>query len=564
MSSILNIDTSHDCGHLHVQGPISASMRTRDGVRLDADVYHPDVSGDFPILLMRQPYGRAIASTVTFAHPSWYASHGYVVVIQDVRGRGTSEGDFRPLRDDVDDGADTIAWVRSLPGTNGRVGMYGFSYQAMTQFMALATAPEGLQAICPAMGGWDLYRHMVTENGAFSQARMVSWGIQMGGIAARRAGDRQAFADLVTANRNLPFDEGFSAYPEVLKRLRHYSHYHDWWENLEDPSHWDIMSPSHRIGETPIRAAVLHIGGWYDPFCPATIEAFEQIGLRSGMEQRLLIGPWLHLIWGRRIGAMDFGSQAYSFIDEEQLLWFNRFLKDEDNEIDRRPPVQLFDLTTKEWKSFSEWPQPRSAAFHLGGDGRAATASNGTLLSEPADEVGLEILVHDPWRPTQAVGGYAGRPEGMQDRSSVDARADVACFTTAPMERDLFLAGEVILEIQLQSSRPSFDISATLSRVTPDGRALVLTSGYATVASDSPRSPFVLSLRATCATILKGDALRLSIAGAAFPAFPVNPGTGTHPAHAHVMEHEVTDIAIRHGRKCASILFLPALAPQAH
>src|SRR5690349_16264632 len=119
--------------NLEVAQSETVSMRTRDGVRLDADVYRPIGRGSFPVLLMRQPYGRRIASTVVYAHPQWYASHGYIVVIQDVRGAGTSEGAFRLFENERNDGADTLAWAASLVGGNGRVGMYGFSYQATTQ-----------------------------------------------------------------------------------------------------------------------------------------------------------------------------------------------------------------------------------------------------------------------------------------------------------------------------------------------------------------------------------------------------------------------------------------------
>lgn len=531
-------------------------MRTRDGVRLDADIYRPDADGDFPVLLMRQPYGRAIASTVVYAHPSWYAAHGYIVVIQDVRGRGTSEGDFRPLQDDVDDGADTVAWVRDLPSSTGRVGMYGFSYQAMTQFMALAAAPPGLDALCPAMGAWDVYRQMITDNGAFVQNRMVSWGIQMGGIAAKRAGDKAAYAEFIAATRNIPFDEGLSAFPEVLQRLSRYTHFPQWWENLDKPAFWNEMSPAHRIVDRPISAAVLHVGGWYDAYCPATIAAFLETSHRSKAPQRLVIGPWTHLIWGRRVGS-EFGPEASSPIDQQQVLWFDRFLKDVDNGVDRVPPVQLFDLTAKRWRDFAAWPDSTPQTYFLDGDGRAAVSSNGALTTTPAEGADADTLIHDPWRPVPAFGGHNGRPDGMQDRAGVDVRADVACFTTPPLEYEMTLAGEVTLDLYLGSTKPSFDISAVLTRVTPDGRSVPLTQGYATLSADTPRAPFTLSLRSTCATLSVGDALRVAIAGAAFPAYPINPGTGKYPAHAHPIEHEVIDITIRHTPDAPSALFLP-------
>ena len=123
---------------LPVAEPQTASMRTADGTRLDADIYRPDRSGAFPVLLMRQPYGRRIASTVVYAHPSWYAANGYIVVIQDVRGRGTSEGRFRLFADDVADGGETIAWAAGLPGSSGRVGMYTPASEAGVPIEAVA------------------------------------------------------------------------------------------------------------------------------------------------------------------------------------------------------------------------------------------------------------------------------------------------------------------------------------------------------------------------------------------------------------------------------------------
>ena len=143
---------------LKVRPKETASMLTRDGIRLDADIYRPDAEDQFPVLLMRQPYGRAIASTVVYAHPIWYAAQGYIVVIQDVRGRGTSQGEFRLFVNETQDGEDTINWAATLPGSNGKVGMYGFSYQAMTQLYAATTKPrrpqnhlprdDGLRLIC--------------------------------------------------------------------------------------------------------------------------------------------------------------------------------------------------------------------------------------------------------------------------------------------------------------------------------------------------------------------------------------------------------------------------------
>ena len=162
--------------------------RMSDGILLRSDHYYAAGDGPHPTLLMRQPYGRDIASTVVYAHPIWFARHGYNVVIQDVRGRGGSEGAFYPFRHEGKDGAETIAWLRSRPECNGRIGMYGFSYQGATQLLAAAEQPRGLECIAPAMTACDLYRGWFYHNGALRLASSLGWGLQMLKEDARRLG----------------------------------------------------------------------------------------------------------------------------------------------------------------------------------------------------------------------------------------------------------------------------------------------------------------------------------------------------------------------------------------
>ncbi len=179
------------------------ACRMSDGTLLRSDHYYAAGGEPQPTLLMRQPYGRDIASTVVYAHPIWFARQGYNVVIQDVRGRGDSEGSFYPFRHEAKDGAETIAWLRSRPECNGRIGMYGFSYQGATQLLAAAEQPEGLACIAPAMTASDLYNGWFYHHGALRLASSLGWGLQMLKEDARRLGLHDASAKLEAAWSNV-------------------------------------------------------------------------------------------------------------------------------------------------------------------------------------------------------------------------------------------------------------------------------------------------------------------------------------------------------------------------
>ena len=532
-----------------VAPPQTVSMRTRDGVRLDADIYRPTGTGPFPVLLMRQPYGRKIASTVVYAHPSWYAAHGYIVVIQDVRGAGTSEGAFKLFENERADGADTLAWAASLDGGNGRIGMYGFSYQAATQILALAgaldTGGPKPTALCPAMMGWDVFSDWAYEGGAFCLYGGMSWALQMGAERARLAGDVAAYTAMLAAAKSLPLYEERAAWPSVLQHYSHYTHYADWIGNPAPGGYWDRISPkaalAGRTGDVPM----LHVGGWYDKMLEGTLGAWNAMAA-SRATQRLIVGPWGHIPWGRRAGIVDFGAAASSPIDGEQLKWFDRFLKNGDNGVDRAEPVRLFDTGAKAWRDFASWPKPQEQAWHVSSNGLAgARTEDGLLARDAPTQQNLDTWVHDPWRPVPSLGGHDGQPPGPQDRSALDGRTDVACYTSAPLAAPLALAGRVSAEIDVCADAVSHDLCAVLSLVTPDGRAVTLTQGYLRVADTGVPGPRSVAMRAICATIPAGAALRLSLQGASFPAFAVNPGTGVGAGDTRLFDSRVITLSLR-------------------
>jgi len=547
-------------------GPVeTVAMRTRDGVRLDADLYRPLGRGPFPVLLMRQSYGRRIASTPVYAHPSWYARHGFIVVIQDVRGRGTSEGVYRLFADDTADGADTVRWAASLPGSNGAVGMYGFSYQGNTQLLAAAglVADDGgtgpLRALAPAMIGWTIRDDWAYEGGAFNLSGGIGWGLQMAAEAARLAGDEEAWLALRAGAASPPVGGSLPASPALLARWPQYGHYADWIANPGPSPYWDAIAPAGRMAGVDL--PILHVGGWYDTHLAGTLGAYRHFAAAARAPQHLVVGPWTHLGWTGRHPGWDSGPSGESPVDTLQVEWFRYFLGGEGEAPTRLAPVRLFDMGIRAWRGLSAWNAEPSRAFYLGGDGRAALLpSSGRLGDTPAETIGEERVVLDPWRPVPAKGGHGAAPMGRVDRSDIDHRSDVLTFTTPPLAAELVLAGAVAAELFCTADRPSFDVSAVLSEVLPDGSALNLTQGYLRVAAGDAALPLRVGMRATCATIRPGHALRLSLAASDFPAHPVNGGDGAPPAVARAVDAQIVTLCLRHGAAAPSRLLLPVVA----
>ena len=523
--------------------PETLSMTTRDGVRLDADVYRPALAGDYPVLLMRQPYGRRIATTVCFAHPAWYAAQGYIVVIQDVRGRGSSQGSFALFEQEMADGVDTVAWAAALAGSSGAVGMYGFSYQGVTQLLAAASLPPALKAISPTMVGWDLRHDWAYENGAFCLAANIGWAVQLAAQNARHAGDDAAYAELAEAARSLALGRDNHARPDILARhAKHVPFYEDWLErDFADP-YWSRISPAaHREALTTKGPPALFVSGWYDTHLPGTIAAYRAYEQAGAVEAELAIGPWAHFPWSRRIGGKDFGDAAIGQIDQLQVAWFDKHLKG--RATPDRAPVRLFDMGQRAWRNFSQWPQSNQA-WEIASEGRAVLDErDGTLAPAVTTKAAHDYLVHDPWRAVSTIGGVFGPVAGPVDRTDIDSRPDVMTFTTAPMETPLLLAGEVVMSIDVKADCPSFDLSAILTLVDETGRSTHLTEGFAHFAQ-APAGLASLTLRPTCATILPGKRLRLAVAAASFPAYPINPGTGVRPSDAHVAQASIITLQI--------------------
>lgn len=303
----------------------------------------------------------------------------------------------------------------------------------------------------------------------------------------------------------------------------------------------------------------LHIGGWYDGLLSGTLACHAALSAAGRATQGLVVGPWVHIPWSRHVGDRDFGPSAASEIDALQVRWFDHWLKDADTWPGNAAPVSLFELGGS-WRSFPTWPDGPAEQWDLASTGRAGMTEADGALCRGNSAPGLDVIVYDPWRPTPSVGGHAGYPPGPLDRTATDARSDILTFTTAPLAHDLHLAGGLRATLRATSDAASFDLHAILSEVPVAGGVYELASGYRRV-DGAPEGPVAVDMRAVCARIPAGSRLRLSVAAGAYPAFPVNSGTGKPPAEERLIEQRIITVMLHHGAASGTALHLPVVGP---
>jgi putative CocE/NonD family hydrolase len=563
-----------DCGGgVRLERGVRARMR--DGVSLVSDHYYPPEAGPQPTLLMRQPYGRDIASTVVYAHPVWFARHGYNVVIQDVRGRGDSEGEFYPFRNEGPDGAATIAWLRTRAESNGRVGMYGFSYQGITQLLAAAEQPEGLVCISPGMTACDLYHGWFYQGGALRLASTLSWGLQLLKVDARRkklreAGHRleQAWADLASQTSFLPIRSHPGLHGEGLP-----TYVLDWLDHDRPGEYWRALDVSRRLEKICVPA--LHISGWYDMFLRGSVAGFLGLWRSAGSEQArqnqyLLAGPWVHIPWGDRIGAADCGPEALIDTDTILLRWFDHWLKDA-RSFEGEPRIRHFVLGENRWRAAKDFPVKAEYALFLHSAGRAnSRKGDGTLSTAGPDaDEPCDIFVHDPEVPVMAPGGPAALA-GQFDQATLEMGNNLLVYSTEPLEKPLWVFGFPRVVLYCSTSLTSTDFAAKLVRARPNGVAEFICVGiirsslrfanpeYNEEYTADEVHCWEFTLDPTSCRFDKGDRIRLEIASSAFPLFDRNPGSEVPSCRASSWDWRRSNQIVHHSRELPSALYLPA------
>lgn len=535
--------------YVTVERMVSATMR--DGVELTADIYRPKgVDALLPVLLMRLPYGRAIASTVVYAHPSWYAHQGFIVVIQDVRGCGSSGGKFYPFQAEYEDGYDTVEWAARLPGSNGKVGMYGFSYQGITQFQAAVMQPPSLVTICPAMASLDLYEGWLYWGGALCWEFALTWGLQLCQHQAQFKGQEPLATELFRAQQNL--STYLTTLPLGSLSLRLEGFFGDWLaHNQAEHSYWQSLQPRSLLCNYDLPA--LHIGGWADPFIAGTWQAYQLAVQQTPKPQRLHVGPWQHMPWRSRVGELDFGELAQSQVDALQIDWFNYWLKGIDNGI-AKPVRQLF-LTGKNYWLELDCRQTEAdqqfCDFYLHPQAQLEPFA-------PAVASLPDIYVYDPRIPTPAT-AY-----GPYDQTGVNLGWDLLNYKSDPLNQEIMVVGVAQFKLFAASSAIATDWVVKLYDVYPDQREILITMAVQRCQGLLPDQVgcFQLDFRPICHCFEVGHQIGVAIASAAFPLIDRHGNSSNQPASQRVSEMVEATQRVYHSPGFCSMIRLPILSMQ--
>ncbi len=580
---------------------------TRDGTHLALDLYSPArdgkaLSGKHPTLLARTPYNKNGLA----ADARWFAARGYAIVVNDVRGRYASEGSWRMLLDDPNDGYDLLVWIGKQPWCNGKVGTFGTSYVGGTQHALACSRPPYLSCMIPVDSVSNTGIAGIRHSGAF-ELRFMNWIFTIGAPNARAA--------LADPGLKAALEENGKLMPQHLLHLpvgrnttplKHVPEYESWLIEVmrhgDNDAFW--KQPGYSVVDNVERYAdvpVYHVTGWYDSWCRQNVLNWQALSKAKKSPQKLIIGPWTHGAQGRNYaGEIEFPPEAALAFNDWRLRWFERWLNDTDNGVDKDPPVKLFIMGKGDgrkskdgrlrhggrWRDEQAFPLGRTqfTPYYLNPDGR---------LSRERPNAAPTTFRFDPANPVPTIGGNLSSVSGLLEAGGFDQRTrtetlfakeqlplserrDVLVYQTEPLTEDVELTGPVVVNLHVSSTTPDTDFTAKLIDVYPPNPDYPL--GFDLNIGDSiTRMRYrnslekpelmeqgtvyqvAIHLYPTANVFAKGHRIRLDVSSSNFPRFDVNPNTG-EPLQQH-RRMIPADNTVYHSSEKASHIVLPIIPP---
>jgi putative CocE/NonD family hydrolase len=565
----------------------------RDGVRLATDIYRPSAAGQYPVVLIRTPYGTE--SKDFPKRGQYYVERGYALAAQDTRGKYDSEGDWYGKRDEGEDGSDAITWLGTRSWSNGKVGMTGGSYLGMVQYWVADQENPYLKALVPMVGPATLGRdtadfdHITGYSSRESVGSSLVWMLftdgrvnqndgqgDLGSYTFQKASQHLPLVDLPKAfgreMRWLPFvlNQRYGLWEEYYLRAAQGE-----WSKPIDVGGWFA---GYQERYRKVRVPMLHISGWFDCCNEAPIKNFQLIRQLATEplaknNQHLMLGPWYHGVGTRKVGAFDFGPDAVMKTDSVSIRWFDRWLKGEDNGVDQEAPVKVFVMGANRWREAADWPIPGTQFtklyFHSTGDARLASGG-GRLTRDPPGDEPVDRYSYDPGNPTpEVLDSNLVWETGPTDRTAIEKRNDVLVYTSEALTEPVEATGPLTVVLYVATSAPSTDFLVRLIDVHPDGKAYntfgsflnAFRTPWAKEVEEGPEGLriFKAELRLPPTSILfhQGHRIRVEVASAAAPTVRgLNVAAGTEP---NATKWNVAEQTIYHDQAHPSHIVLPVI-----
>ncbi len=494
----------------------------RDGIKLATDILFPQVKekmGSYPVILARTPYGKE----GTRAEHYRFVQHGYIVVLQDVRGRNLSEGDlYMPKYFDTDDGSDTLDWIASQPWCDGNIGMIGASYGGYVQWAAASSGNKHLKAIVSIVTAGSPFVDLPRKGGT-----ICSGGFALNFGLASKVFDRDKLIrdDWEELLKIRPLEqiavEGLGyPIPFFNEQIKHVS-YDAFWQKADWHSRKDNIA-----------VPAMVVSGWYDDNYGGTAEALDVISTYPKGNYKVILGPWLHKGNSNRdISGISVGNTAIRHdLDLQYFRWLDHFLKGKANGIAEEPAVDYYTVGQNEWKQVEKWPLQNieKTPLYLSTSGHANTdLTSGKLVGEPLSETRYDCFTYNPDEPApHLIDISENELSAPDDYFEVILRDDIVTYTTPTFAEDKVISGTFAVDFHASSSAVDTDWVVRVCEVTATGQVIKLADGFLCakfredVTAPTLLTPeqiylFMIETSRVSAMIKKGHALQLMITSSA-------------------------------------------------